>query len=143
MRVIVTTMSGDRFLGETPNDVEGMDAAMELGQPVILNDVYSIVQMNMQVAPGFVSRSTKLANPDFYSGAMPENSCLISSWYTPSDEVLPHIEKEIKEVEERRENAENGVDPMEELMKKAREDSTSISQPGPVSPSVMRKLRGP
>ena len=142
MKVIVTTMSGDRLFGNYLGSPENIDELMATGMPVELHEVYSVVQMNMQIAPGVISRTTKLANPEFYPDFIPVKRCLIDSWYEPSSEVLEIIAKELEEVEKRKEDAENGVDPLEALQRQAAQAGPGIASVGPLPPGLMEKLRG-
>lgn len=142
LKVIVTTMSGDRLFGQYLNKPQDLDELMATGMPVELHNVYTVAQMSVQVAPGAISRTTKLANPEFFSKCNPTLRCLISSWYEPSSEVMEHIDAEIAEVEKREEAAKKGVDPLEEMRQRTQGGlGGQIPVVGSLPPGLLEKIR--
>jgi hypothetical protein len=142
MKVIVTTVSGDRLFGEFLGAPEDIDKRMAGHEPVELLEVYSVVQMSVQVAPGVISRTTKLGNPEFYDQFNPAIRCLICSWYEPDSVAKQYIDEEIAEVAKRKEDADKGVDPMAELRKLAQQGGRGIAPVGPLPPGLLSKIRG-
>ena len=102
MKIVATSISGERYYGTVqsdPNDAINSDV------PIDMFDVHQVVTMTVPMGPGIISRSTKLANPDFYHLKAPRLRVRMSSFYEPEAEAVKELELEEKLCQERYEAA--------------------------------------
>lgn len=104
--IVVRTTGGEKFLCKSAEDLANPETVKK---QVLITEVREIVSMNMQMAPGVISRRTMLAPVDFAAEPLPQMRVTISSWYKPEGEakkaMLEEIQEEIQRSEEAKERA--------------------------------------